>query len=476
MSVKLYILLPVHNRRAITEKIVDCLVAQSYSNFHLILIDDGSTDGTDEMVKAKIANLTILRGKGDWWWAGSLQQGVDWLKSEGIRSDDIILFLNDDITFPKDFLHKGVNNLSGLNILLLARIYNEKSNIIEESGIEANFRKFTFTNASSQEKINCLSTRGLFLSMSSLLNIGDFYPKILPHYWSDYEFTIRAHKKGFKLITSPYLFIQMDDQATGIHKYDGVSIMDFLMKLFSKKSVLNPIYTSVFIFLACPTTYKPLNITKVWIKTGIKMMLQIKKSISIKFEKYFTLKMVNRFHKNNQSLKVIIGSASTKQKGWVSTNYPLLDLTNKDTFLALFAQDTVSNFLAEHVWEHLTLEDGEKACRNCFDFLRSGGVLRIAVPDGYQVSSDYISQVKPGGSGAGADDHKVLYTHTVLASMLENVGFKIKKLEWFDEFGDFHREDWDPHAGMISRSALNDERNIASPLSYTSLIIDAYKL
>lgn len=38
-------------------------------------------------------------------------------------------------------------------------------------------------------------------------------------------------------------------------------------------------------------------------------------------------------------------------------------------------------FLAEHVWEHLSLEDAHRATRNCYRFLRPGGRLRLAVPD-----------------------------------------------------------------------------------------------
>ena len=109
------------------------------------------------------------------------------------------------------------------------------------------------------------------------------------------------------------------------------------------------------------------------------------------------------------SLKVIVGSASTKQKGWIGTNYPLLDLTEEYTFSVIFSPASVDNFLAEHVWEHLVLEDGGVALANCFTYLKPGGVLRIAVPDGYHPDTDYIEQVRPGGYGPGADDHKVLY-------------------------------------------------------------------
>ena len=73
MKNKIYILLPVHNRKEITRGFVECLKAQTFQDYRLVLIDDGSNDGTADMVKESIPSVTVLRGIGDWWWAGSLQ-------------------------------------------------------------------------------------------------------------------------------------------------------------------------------------------------------------------------------------------------------------------------------------------------------------------------------------------------------------------------------------------------------------------
>ena len=46
----------------------------------------------------------------------------------------------------------------------------------------------------------------------------------------------------------------------------------------------------------------------------------------------------------------------------------------------LGAENLVDAFVAEHVWEHLSLPDAHRATRNCERHLRPGGRLRIAVP------------------------------------------------------------------------------------------------
>lgn len=273
MSSKVYILLPVHNRRAITEKIVDCLVAQSYSNFHLILIDDGSTDGTSEMVKAKIGDLTILRGKGDWWWAGSLQQGIDWLKRNEVKDHDVVVFMNDDVVFDSDFLQVAVGLLNERGGMLLPQVHNQKTGKIEETGVYADLKKRSFVTAVTPEQINCLPTRGLFMRMSTLRRVGGFYPRLLPHYLSDYAYTIRANRLGLMLSTSPKLLIHFDGEASGFQNYDGLTVLEFVKRIFSIKSRFNPIYWTTFIILTSPILLAPWRILRVWLSTA-KMILK----------------------------------------------------------------------------------------------------------------------------------------------------------------------------------------------------------
>ena len=265
-----YILLPVHNRKEITRRFINCLCAQTNSNYHLILIDDGSTDGTAEMVRGLIdaSQLTVIRGNGNLWWAGSLQQGINWLNKN--TSDDVpVLIINDDVSFAEDFLDVGLEVLNrNSNTLLLAKLVEPKTGDIQQSGVNADLSRFTFQIAENTECINCLSTRGLFLRLENINEIGSFYPKILPHYLSDYEFTIRAHRKGFSLYTSDEFYLTADEEQTGLHSLDEDNLLVFLKKYFSRRSAPNPIYRTVFIILACPAKYIPMLVVKTWLHTG----------------------------------------------------------------------------------------------------------------------------------------------------------------------------------------------------------------
>jgi GT2 family glycosyltransferase len=265
LTSKIYILLPVHNRRSVTAGFVESMRQQTFRDYQLVLIDDGSTDGTAEMVKEAIPSVTVLRGTGDWWWAGSLQRGVDWLKKEKVADDAIVLFINDDVQFEPDYLERAARVMdTKKGALVLSRNRDPKTGEIVETGVTADLRRLTFTIASSADSINCLPTRGLFARWGDIRQIGDFHPRLLPHYLSDYEYTIRAHKLGMQCESSAELVITSNDETTGYREITESSARAALGKLFSKKAPANPVYWTSFIVLAVPPKWVVPGLLRIW--------------------------------------------------------------------------------------------------------------------------------------------------------------------------------------------------------------------
>lgn len=261
MENTVYILLPVHNRKKITSNFITCLKNQSYTNYHLILIDDGSTDGTAQLVKAEINNLTILSGKGDWWWGGALHQGYKWVKKNVTDTTGFVLIINDDTEFEPDFIENGINRLQAdPGAIIQAEPYGKKSGLALKKGFEYNYKTLAFTPSDDSEKINCLTTRGLLMTYTSFIKIGGFYPRLLPHYLSDMEYTIRAYNKGLKLIThADFKLIMLEDE-TGYSEIDEKRFFVFLKKHYAFKNMMNPVHWIVFVFLACPFPYNFKNL------------------------------------------------------------------------------------------------------------------------------------------------------------------------------------------------------------------------
>ena len=168
--------------------------------------------------------------------------------------------------------------------------------------------------------------------------------------------------------------------------------------------------------------------------------------------------------------RLVLGASYLDLPGWIPSDVEVLNLLKPTSFDLWFEPNTIHAILAEHVWEHLSLEEGVEAARTCFEYLRPGGHLRIAVPDGNFPDPTYIRNVR-----AGVDGHQVLYTDQSLEKVLTEAGFEVRFLEWFDRNAEFHQNYWSSAQGPIRRSRAHDPRNTPTQIGYTSLIVDATK-
>jgi predicted SAM-dependent methyltransferase len=197
------------------------------------------------------------------------------------------------------------------------------------------------------------------------------------------------------------------------------------------------------------------------------------------------------------SIRLNLGAGGTNYEGWISTEKELLDITKRSDFERYFNQKKISKILAEHVVEHIPVDEFICFLRFVKDYLEPMASIRIAVPDAYH-PSEYVRELTmPGGFEQGANDHKYFYTIDQMSDIASLVSYKLEPIEYFDSKGYFHSHirGWDN--GYISRSSSeytgrftlsNDEymkmyssippdlrgQFITNNISYTSLIVDFY--
>jgi predicted SAM-dependent methyltransferase len=177
-------------------------------------------------------------------------------------------------------------------------------------------------------------------------------------------------------------------------------------------------------------------------------------------------------------MKVIIGAGRTNYDGWLSTQEDELNLLYLKSWSALFKPGSIDALLAEHVWEHLTYEEGVVAANHCYEFLKPGGYIRCAVPDKNFHNGPYQQMVQVGGPGPAdhpAATHKIVYDAKTFVEVFEKAGFEVSLLEYCDEKGDFHYNYWNEVDGKIGRSFWFDTRNSIEGLGMVSIIVDAKK-
>jgi len=97
------VIIPVYNRPLFLRRAVDSVFAQTYKNFELIIIDDGSTDATINVIqKYSSSKIKTIRQK---------HQGVSSARNKGIQisQGDFIGFLDSDDIWHPNKLEKQIS-------------------------------------------------------------------------------------------------------------------------------------------------------------------------------------------------------------------------------------------------------------------------------------------------------------------------------------------------------------------------------
>lgn len=282
-SSEVYILIPIHNNITETRKCLNCIRTQTYSNYEVIVIDDGSIDNSSEIIINEFPDTTILQGDGNLWWAGSLYEGIEYVLKKA-QPNDFVLILNNDLIFDNNYitnLVKSSKDNQGAVVGSLCK--DQKTGAIIDSGVKIDWRNLKFDPKEVVDDgdnlirdIDVLSTRGTLIPVNIILDIGNFIPDKLRHYLSDYEYTIRMKKHGYSLLTSKKAIVFLNSEITGFHiKWnEKYTLKDIYWAIFSIKSSSNLKAWLFFIYLCCPLPYKPLCY---WRITCGKMVEIIKK-------------------------------------------------------------------------------------------------------------------------------------------------------------------------------------------------------
>src|SRR6266446_10333939 len=76
---KVYCVIPVRNRLALTRRCIEQLDRQNYQELHMLVVDQACEDGTREFLDSwarEHTNLTVLKGDGSFWWTAAMQMGI----------------------------------------------------------------------------------------------------------------------------------------------------------------------------------------------------------------------------------------------------------------------------------------------------------------------------------------------------------------------------------------------------------------
>ena len=155
---------------------------------------------------------------------------------------------------------------------------------------------------------------------------------------------------------------------------------------------------------------------------------------------------------------------------WLLLTSNDLDILEPEQWRQYFRKNSIHVIISEHVFEHLTWSQAQDATSLCLEYLRPGGVLRLAVPDAYHNDNLGSSELKARRAEDIEWDHRIQFNHVSLTILLTSMSFKeVVLLEWHTRRGFSYTRRWSPLQGFVQRTKYFD------PRGPVSLLVDAVK-
>lgn len=209
MSPKITVFIPVYNRQQYIAKTIESVLQQSFKNFQLLLIDDGSTDNSLEIMRSFTdKRITIIENGENLGIPKTRNIGLQYAQGEYLAildSDD--LMLKHRLKRQKKFLDK---NLDYVGVGSWSRYIDHKDNVIRWLVM----RPISHNKIKASLLFHCAIHNRTFMARTHLLK--QFAYKNDYTRCQDYELLYRLSKKH-KLHNLPEILVQgrkHDDQIT----------------------------------------------------------------------------------------------------------------------------------------------------------------------------------------------------------------------------------------------------------------------
>lgn len=267
-----YVIIPAHNNKPEVLEVLACLQHQTYRSFVVVLVDDGSTDGTKHAVKESFPDTVILKGNGNLWWTGANVVGMEYVLREA-QDDDFVLLLNNDLLIDEDYLQIMVQAATTHEHTVVGSTLVDIGNPeFMESGLRfdrflnlmVNRDRSVIDTTDFDTDVDTLPGRGTLVPIFVFKEIGTFDVGRLPHYGADYEFFVRARRAGYRLQVSHRARVFAKLHITGLQAPETslVPLKECLNLLLSKKSKMNLVYYLNYVWLCSERQYRVGNLLR----------------------------------------------------------------------------------------------------------------------------------------------------------------------------------------------------------------------
>lgn len=226
------IVLPTYNRAHIVSRALQSVLNQTYHDFEIIVVDDGSTDNTEEIIRnvaCKDSRVKYFRNNKNKGPSGARNVGINLAKGE------FIAFQDDDVEWYPNKLEKQLNLLQTLQETF-AVVYSGFYKIIDEEKIYIPSRNIYPKEGNVHNSLlkgNFIDTPSILVRKAALLYVG-LFDENLPML-EDWDLVIRLSEKyQFKFIDES-LYVSYDNPKS-VNKQSGAKL-DGTLRYIIKKHI-----------------------------------------------------------------------------------------------------------------------------------------------------------------------------------------------------------------------------------------------
>jgi GT2 family glycosyltransferase len=207
-----HVLIPVHNRRTLSLACLAALRANGdLAACRVIVVDDGSQDGTGGAVAAEFPDVILLRGDGHLYWTGAIALAM---REAAARGPGPVLWLNDDCR-PRPGALATLWTLLGQNPDMIAgpRCVDATTGATVPTGFVG---RRTFSAAAGERRaVEGLSGFCVGVGAGAAAKLGEPDALNFPHYAGDTAYTLRANRAGHPVVLLGDAVVELVDYGSG---------------------------------------------------------------------------------------------------------------------------------------------------------------------------------------------------------------------------------------------------------------------
>lgn len=260
----IYIVTPVYNRKNFTQNYLKALRKQTVKDFKTIIVDDGCTDGTAEMIEEEFPEVILLREKGDLWWTAATNIGIKY----ALKQNDVeyIMTLNDDTVPYEDYIEKMLISAKKHPDALFGAftvdadskkpLFGGKIMDWKKCGMYPLIERYSDGEYTGLHEVNVFPGRGLLIPKKVFSDIGFYDEKNFPQTVADDDFALRATNFGYKIYCNYDARIkEYPEESGGVGLRKEKSWKNYYQHLFGMRGAGNLKWFSIFVIKNAPKKY-----------------------------------------------------------------------------------------------------------------------------------------------------------------------------------------------------------------------------